>query len=443
VHCRLQIVDRRLWPLLLVALLTGCGASGTSSAPPSATTAPPVQLATATATTPPTSAPPTAATSATPQTPVAATPTSLPATTATTSATEAATTAPTTPTSEPATQTTRDGQIILLDNDGATIRTVRPDGSDPQVLIVVAKQPHEEVIRMAAAPNGRYLVYSLADYNGAEPLRSFLVAGGVASQIETLAGTPRFSPDATRFVAAALTADGAYGGPLLLYDLATRAATRLPVAGSAEWFADGTRLLYLDDTTIGIYDTSSGTTTSVLSLPNAGDERWYIEQAHLLPDEARVLFYGGQQNLLGASGNGMRWWTVPLGGGAPEPASEPSGNRVPEFSPNPQLDLLAYSESFHVNVCISAYSLAVRPSTLDGEVLYAPLPDTDMDTRFAYIEGFAWVDNDHIVYGLRPYRCADTTDFQVGAASIYRWNVRAGDAAPIKIADGSYPIWIR
>ena len=47
------------------------------------------------------------------------------------------------------------------------------------------------------------------------------------------------------------------------------------------------------------------------------DDRWYVQEAHVLPDGNTVIFYGNHTTEVGASGNGLQWWAIPASGGDP------------------------------------------------------------------------------------------------------------------------------
>ena len=365
------------------------------------------------------------------------------------------TTAPPTPTEAPsATPASSDdvaaeGTIFYLAADGRTINTIRPDGTGIQPVIVVDKRPDEVVANLAGEPSGTFLLFSLQRPDEVW-LRFFIVQGGQAAPLPPFAGTPRWSPDGTRFVAQAVDAEGRLG-PIYLYDTSTGTGERLPVVGRPDWFPDGRRLVYVAGD-IFTYDLASGTSTQVSDLPFEGDDAWGVLEAHVLPDQQHILFLGAQRNAVGASGNGLQWWTIPVTGGDIEAFTEPSGNIVTGFAFNPSGDLFGYAEGAHSSACVSIQRVVVSTTDLQGGIaLEVPIPEVATRTEDAafYVKGFAFApDNNHIAYAVEPYRCLSDADGpETDIPVIYVWDIRAAnvqpEVLPRLLVEGQYPVWIR
>ncbi len=67
------------------------------------------------------------------------------------------------------------GKIFYLAADGVTINTIRPDGSDVQLLLAVDKGPDEIVVNLSGEPSGTFLIYGVAAAKEARWPRYFLV----------------------------------------------------------------------------------------------------------------------------------------------------------------------------------------------------------------------------------------------------------------------------
>jgi dipeptidyl aminopeptidase/acylaminoacyl peptidase len=341
------------------------------------------------------------------------------------------------------------GKIFYLAHDGVTINTVRSDGSGIEHVITVAKRLDENVIGLAGDRSGRFLLYGLQARTEQWP-RYFLVERGQATSLSAFASMPRWSPDGTRF-AVQLPGPSGAAGPIYLYDTASRTGRALPVAGQPDWFPDNRRLVYVADD-VFVVDLQTGAESRLTELPDDGDEAWGIQEAHVLPDGANIIFYGGQRNNTGASGNGQQWWSIPVAGGEIQAISDPAGNGISGFEISPQRDLLAYGEGAHSSACVSIQSVIVRPADIEPGLAFAvPIPQEIpvTDTGAYYIKGFSWSpDSDHIAYAIEPYHCLEGADGpRTEPPMIYLWDVRKGNRTeplvPQKVVDGQFPVWIR
>jgi hypothetical protein len=265
---------------------------------------------------------------------------------------------------------------------------------------------------------------------------------------------PRFSPDGSRFIANVLTESG---DPALTVMDTEREDEAGPVANlpgySADWSADGGTILYVTDSNIFTYNLESGETTQVTELPSEGENVWYINQAHFSLDGARIYFYAGQSQNLGASGNGMQWWVMASGGGSagcsqrfegcgePVAFTEPNGNGVGAFAFNGPGDVMAYSEGAHVSACSSIQNVFTR-TTNDQESPVAAFSEFN-ENGGQYIQGLSWdPSGTQLAFGFQRYFCEvqEGQDF-VDFPAIYVWNIAAG-GEPDLIANGSWPVWL-
>lgn len=355
---------------------------------------------------------------------------------------------PTSPSASPAQGL--DGKIFYLAAYGVTINTIRPDGTDVQLLLRVDKQPDEEVINLSGEPSGTFLTYGVASLKQAVWPRYFLVQNGLATTLPSFATPPRWSPTGRRF-AVQLAGAAEAPGAMFLYDTEAGTGEALAVAGNPDWFPDGTRLVYVAGD-VWAYDLATGASTRLTQLPTEGDEMWYVQEAHVPPGGQQIVFYGGQRKSLGASGNGQQWWWIPASGGKPQPFHGQGGNTILGYAVSPTGTVQAYAESAHSSACVSEQRIvALTTDPADDVEMLAPVPPTieSSDSAAFYLKGFSWSPTgDRIAYAVEPYRCPpDATAPVTTTAAIYSWTVGQAsgleDGVPRKIVDGSFPVWIR
>ncbi len=183
-----------------------------------------------------------------------------------------------------------------------------------------------------------------------------------------------------------------------------------------------------------------------------GEDMWFIQEAHVLPDGQQIIFYGGQQKSVGASGNGQQWWWIPVTGGEPQPYSGTGGNMILGYAPHPTGANVAYAESAHVSACLSDQRLVIRGAEPGpGVQVQAPVPASieESASDSFWIHGFSWnPDGSHVAYAVQQYRCPTSgSEYEVGQGEIYTWLVGQGSGveggAPRKLVDGFFPVWIR
>ena len=58
-------------------------------------------------------------------------------------------------------------------------------------------------------------------------------------------------------------------------------------------------------------------------------------------------------------------------------------------------------------------------------------------------QGLSWdpAGSAQIVFGSQSYRCTDNGR-EMDPAAIYLWDSAAPDAAPVMLAEGTFPVWI-
>jgi hypothetical protein len=352
-----------------------------------------------------------------------------------------------------------DGRVIYLDRDGETVRSVRPDGSDGQTLFKIDRLADHIVSGLSADPTGAVLLYGLAK----QPYETwpvyYRVVGGSAVEMGSFAGVPRWSPDSSRFVVQAVNADGA-PGRIVVYSGGGETADPLTAEGRADWFPSSDRLVYVYMDNVYAYDLQSRRSVQLTRLPNDEMNAWVVQEAHVLPDGTRIIFFGGQfrnngEMLLGAQGNGQQWWWIPVEGGDPQPWSEPEGNYIAAYETRtrrvPGGGLIAYVGSAHGSACVSVQVVtvmdAVRPNSPPS---YPSVPEVDETAeRYAYIQGLAWSPaGDRLVFGVQPYNCPDAGSAPgLETPMVYIWAPQASSpgetGTPRKLAEGTYPVWVK
>lgn len=337
------------------------------------------------------------------------------------------------------------GVIFFLDPDGATIKTIHPDGTSEHVLLEVPKEEDQVVGNLAADPAGRFLLYSV-------DTMYYLVEGGVAEPLGLYSGVLRWSPDGKRFVGAALSSPDEF--PVLsIYDVERRSATSLGVQGFApDWFPDGERLVYTWEGNVWSYDLRSQAATALTDLPTNTEDAWAVQEAHVMVEEGEyVIFFGGEGKNLGASGNGQQWWYVPSSGGEPQPYTDPNGNFVAHYTTDPAGGWVTYVEGAHGGACISVQRIMLVAAGVGGGVaLQIPVAEMDeQNGRFAFMQGVSWApDNDHLAFAVQPYTCTGGEGPLTEQPIIYTWSLIEGTnpvglALPTKLVEGLYPVWTK
>lgn len=331
-----------------------------------------------------------------------------------------------------------EGRIIYLQNDGVTVSSVRPDGSDQHPLWAIEKPPAETVRELTADPTGRYLVYRVGE-------QLYVVYAGNATALGALR-SPRWSPDGLRF-AATFSGKGPDAGRVYVYDLRTSSARLLPITGDPDWFPRGDALVTAQHGNVYRFDLASGTAVQLTHLETRGDNPWATSTAHVLPDDKRIVFYGGRRKVVDASGNGARWWWIPATGGDPRPWSDRAGTDNPFWAASPDGRLLAYVNSAHRSACQNEQS--VFASTPDGPLVGSarpPEPDPRTGDPVEY-DGLSWApDSGAVAFSFSRYRCVEMRRQTTKEPEIVLWHAAAavaGEKTTVEdLVPGAYPTWI-
>lgn len=350
------------------------------------------------------------------------------------------------------------GQIIYLDQDGQTIYTIRPDGSQRQRVMTIAKTADQEVSQLSASRDGRYLAYTLSDQQ-TYAQEFFLVSAGQAQPLREIGSLPIWHEN--RFVAnLAPVADKL--GSLALFDPARGAqpvATFGVTGFMPVWSADGSRIVFIDEqdniVQLNVADPQAAPTTLLaLNDPSAtpvpegyAADHWIVSWATLMPDNQTLIFAGEQLQNLGASGNGQRIWRYDLarseGKTAIEPLSEPGGRYSSFDLLGPQM--LVAASDVHSSACEIAPVLEVRELEPDAATtIELPVPAD----RFGGIDHVSAAraapsNVPSFAYSLTLHTCDfDAPEPSFDPPALYVWSRAVGqDARNIKIADGRLPIW--
>lgn len=345
----------------------------------------------------------------------------------------------------PAATRTAQGRILFLDRDGVTLRTMRPDGSERRNYFTIRKNADEEVVFLTANPAGTQALYGLTRPDD-QVTWYYLITNGVARRLAAFAHHPRWSPDGTRLIGQLYSrANG--GITIWSYDLTRNTERMFEQTGQEpDWFPGARRIVYTDSQNLFAVDVAGGSVQQLTRLPTEGESAWTARNPHLLPSGDRIIFFGGQTRDLGASGNGQRWWSIPVGGGTPQPWDDPGGNAVTHVAFSPTGATWADSSYFHNSACASGASLSVVGANAPGNPLAFPgqvgLLDLDSEGLHIY-NGLSWAPTGgRLVFATTPYSCRDF-ERTVGRPSLYLWDPTGGLPATRKIADGSYPVWVR
>jgi hypothetical protein len=354
---------------------------------------------------------------------------------------------PATPTDVPGSDT--GGGIYYVAPGGETIMRVQPDGSGMEEAYTgIAQSLGGPLTYLGPVPgNPMQIMIAGAGTHYAA------ISGGVGIDMGAFAAPPRWSADGWRAVGAAPT-DTGLAGTIAMFDLRSRQRSELPINGQPDWFPDGQRLVYVrcgpeeedKGCNVWTYDLASGASAQISTLVSTAGDRWYVQEAHVLPDGNTVIFYGNHTTEVGASGNGLQWWAIPASGGDAQLFSESYGNGVNDFQFSPDGAQLAYITRAHVSACASSGDLLVRDSSPAGDPArgaHPALPGADeANRRYALAQSLSWdpAGSTQLVFGSQSYRCADMNR-EMDPAAIYLWDSAAPDAAPVMLAEGSFPVW--
>lgn len=348
--------------------------------------------------------------------------------------------------------------LFYLENDGRTIATIRPDGSNRQLVTVIDKPDQQRVTGMTASPDGTYLIYQLSDDTG-QP-QSFLVSGGVPSLLPGV--TTRAEWFGNRFVAG--KGDGsATRSSVSIFDLSSGSPVEQPlkVDGSVPtWSANGSRIIYLDpDGNVTAIDPQPGaqpTTLLYLNPPEtanaepgseAWNEGWDVSWVTQAEDDITLLFAGAQRKDRGASGNGERIWSfqgVPGSAGVQPLTDVPTRYNAGDYdflAP----DTLVAGSNGHNSACAVDPLIQVQPIGSNAtQQIDLPLGNKP----YSYVHDISAAPyradrGSAFAFSVAPYDCADVTAIDQSPPALYVWSSPGGGTPQItNIADGRFPVWI-
>jgi len=380
--------------------------------------------------------------------------------TATPAPTQAAqpTAAPPQPTAEPTTPAPTPvpnpqpagGAIYYLDPDGVSVDKINADGSGQQ--LVYSDMTHSlggPITYLGPVPGSKIQIMII----GAGQ-HYITASGGVSVDLGNFASPPRWSPDGWRVAGASVSVSGA-PGPIRIFDRRERRSSELPVSGTPDWYPDGQHLVYAacdaeadsPGCNVYSYDLASGTSARLSELVSTADDRWWVQEAHVLPSGNAIIFYGNHTSQVGASGNGLQWWWMPLGGGESQLFSQNFGNGVNSYLTDPRSGLIAYSTRAHWSACASVGDIVVRDTSVEGDSArgeHPQLPGSDFEhDLFAAVLGMSWdpSGSGRLALGSQAYTCG-AQDRQLQTPGVYIWESGNPAAAPRKLADGSFPVWM-
>ena len=352
-----------------------------------------------------------------------------------------------------------DGLIVFLDQDGETIATIRPDGSDRQTLTTIVRSADQDVGQLSASRDGRYLAYTLSDRQ-TYAQEFVLVSAGQARPLTEVGSLPVWHDD--RFVAN-LRPVADQLGALALFDPARGeqpVATFGVIGFAPAWSADGARIVFIDQqdniAQLSVADPQAPPTTLLeLNAPAATPtaagyepDHWLVSWATLTPDGQALIFAGEQLQNQGASGNGQRIWRYDLSSGQGkaglEPLGEPGGRYSDYDVLSPQT--LVVASDVHSSACEIAPALELRgvepgPAT----TIELPIPAG----RYGGIDQVSAPPADQqrgrsFAYSLTLHDCElDAPQPNFDPPALYVWSDASGQGAlSRKIADGRLPVWI-
>ncbi|HUP26971.1 MAG TPA: hypothetical protein VM409_00940 [Chloroflexia bacterium] len=356
----------------------------------------------------------------------------------------------------PSATSSNGGRIIYLDSDGTTVKSVRSDGTESEILFNIPKGSNEYVTSLSTDPAGNYLLYGLSSEAYTFISRYYVVRNGKARALEgiELSTEPRWSPDGTR-LAAQSYGDNLDPGAMYVYEPGSATLKLLGPPGKPDWYPDGEKLVFVNNDNVFSLDLTTQSTEQLTKLPNDEDgDAWVVQEAHVLPASDRIVFFGGEfkkggELQLGASGNGQQWWLVPVTGGEPQPWLEPGGNSITGFEVSPGGQRAAFVDSAHYNACAGVETLTVvDTASREPQPLLPPVPEIDeAQENFGFINNLAWEPGgSRLAFGVVPYRCPDAgAEWNLGKPVINLWSGASGQesGSTVKLLDGSYPNWTR
>lgn len=357
----------------------------------------------------------------------------------------ASVTGPTAPPPPPAATPTpleMSGRIAYVTRDRSAIRSVLPDGSDDRGLTTVVTGTGQLFTGLSASPDGQFLAYSINSLSGGSTL-TMLRRDGSRVRVYDSTGAPEWSADGQHFVAPVIESEEPTNLNVVYPSGADQTVT--PIGrfdgGSSAWFPDGKRLVYVRDNLIYAFDLASAASQLLAKPPAGALASWQVQKVYVQPDGARIWAYAGNFDSFGA--DGMRWWSLPAGGGEMEELLERRSDFIAALAFAPDGQTLGYVEWALVSDCAApradALYLSANFSAEQPALDTAPMPGTEPYE----IYGFSWeASGRRLAFAAQPHDCAAQRKLNFPTASVYVWPLD-GSQAPTKIAEGAYPAWIR
>ena len=349
-------------------------------------------------------------------------------------------------------QTGLTGRILYLAPDGTTLRTTALTTVDDQPWATLPLDIDDQVTDVIGSPGGAYVAASFGEAS------NLYIYAADSTLLATYGGMNnlKWSPSGDRFMVQSSYEDAS--GLVSVIDIfaTERADEQGPLLNTAAlhgaWALDGTWVaLVRDDGTLIKRDLAT-TEETFITVPGTD---WFIQDIIVADPSDAVFIYAGNINELGATGNGMRWWWVPIietaacqqnatDCGTPEPVTEPNGNFVDDVTYNPLFGTLAYAENVRSNVCSATEEVYLSPLiTFEApEETVAPRTVEVPENGGLFTNGLSWIDVLPILaYSYQPYECIDAGDFVTQMPQIMLWDFNTRDQ-PSFLVEGSFPVWL-
>ncbi len=341
------------------------------------------------------------------------------------------------------------GSIMYLNTDGRSIQVRSVGGNDDREAFLLDINPDaEQVTALSADPLGRFVAVH-TDQNRVQIYKLDGYRGSLQATYENLLPV-QWSPDGSRFLAPSALDEPA-AGQIFIYaadggDGAAPLETLIGYSGS--WLPSGDQVVLSRYPEIILHTLSDD---SERTLYNMGED-WFVQSVYVSPSDPAVLFYAGQTANLGASGNGMQWWAIPLevnsagcaqafyGCEAPVALSGPGGNLVDEVALNGTTNLLAYAENASSNACISYEEVYIANTHEIVTPISAPV-DLPSEGQGRITQGLSILpDGTALVFSYQPYVCEEGQIIKL-TPQIYFWDlIGAGDFDVF--GEGAFPFWV-
>ncbi|PZS02443.1 MAG: hypothetical protein DLM69_04075 [Candidatus Chloroheliales bacterium] len=350
--------------------------------------------------------------------------------------------------------------IFYLGDD--SIYTIKPDGSNRQLVTKVSKGANQDVSAMSASADGKHLAYELVD-NTTDEAEYYLVNNGKPSRLDGVASLPVWYGH--RFLSTGQPGANDEPGEILVFNADSAggpAGAGLGVMGSnPAWYPDGAKVVYSDKDdniySVGANPPPTGKLNPDLIIklndkPAGDNEDFFgVMFVAVTPDGKTLVFGGEQLKNVGASGNGQRLWMYDLNKGLGktlndvQPFTDFGGryggsNNYGFVNQN----TIVVASDFHISAC--AVGSAIDVLGIGNDITATvPLPGQQGDT-YAGLYGLSVAPGNPnhssptFAYSFDNYTCdnADAGQTITQAPAVYVWSNSQNN----KVADGRYPIWV-